>query len=179
LRSARPSTSHLGVGEVAQLHEHERGALLIGKILQVGHELAQLGPALHLVVKPGCRGLDLGAMLLASRAQHRQAAVASDRVEPRLEGKLPFSTHEVAVGRAERLLHGVLGFLARPEHVAREREDPRDVALVEDLESHRVPAAGAGDEVVVAAQAQQALGAAAEASRPQFERIRSHPLILN
>jgi hypothetical protein len=57
------------------------------------------------------------------------------------------------------VLHGVLGLLARAEHVAAEGQDPRTVALEGDLEGRLAPAPDLRDEAIIAGQAQQAPGA--------------------
>ena len=63
---------------------------------------------------------------------------------------------EIAVGRGERVLHGVLGLLAQAEHVAAEGQDPRTVAFEGDLEGRVAAAPDLGNEAIVAGEAQQA-----------------------
>ena len=66
------------------------------------------------------------------------------------------------MGGHENELDGVLGLLAGAEHVPTEGEDPRQVALVEDLAGGCVPRPYAGEELRVPARGQQPLGAAQE-----------------
>ena len=89
------------------------------------------------------------AHVLAPPTQHRQAAVARDRVEPSLERDLPLVGPQRLVGGREGVLDDVLGLLARAEHVAAECEDPSVMTVVDDLEG--APAAGAylSDEPLV------------------------------
>src|SRR3712207_9226035 len=72
-------------------------------------------------------------------AQHREAAVARDRVEPRLEVDRLVRAAQVAVGGDEGVLEGVLGLVARSEHVPAEGEDPPVVPVVDqDRKSTRL-----------------------------------------
>ena len=66
---------------------------------------------------------------------------------------------EVAVGRGEGVLDGVLGLLARTEHVPAEAEDAGAVALEDDLEGELVTAPDLLDEPLVAREGEQALRA--------------------
>ena len=101
----------LGVREVTGLGEQERLALLGGQLGEVAQQLAQLRAPLDLLGQPGCG--ELGKfVLLAPGAQHRQAAVARDREEPRLEGDLALVLRlEVAPRCRECVLNGVLRLL--------------------------------------------------------------------
>jgi hypothetical protein len=60
--------------------------------------------------------------LLAPRAHDRHAAVARDGVQPRLQRSDLVARAQAAIGGQERVLHGILGLLARAEHVPAERE---------------------------------------------------------
>jgi hypothetical protein len=92
-------------------------------------------------------------------AQVVQAAVARDPVEPRAHVDGPVvGEHRAERGR-EDLLQDVLGVLARGEHVAAEREEPRLVARDERLVGGLAAAPGQGDQAVVALQAQKRSGA--------------------
>ncbi len=162
LHAGRLAAEHgcdVHLGEAADLGQQQRRALLVGQLADVGQQLAQLRALLHLLGE--ARRGDLGVVLghLVAGAQHGQAAVARDREQPRLEGDLAVAAAlEVAVGRGEGVLDGVLGLLARAEHVAAEGQDPRAVALEGDLEGRVAAAPDLGDEPVVASEAQQAPG---------------------
>ena len=54
------------------------------------------------------------------------------------------------MGGGEGVLNGVLGLLAGAEHVPAERQDPRHVALVDDLEGGLAALPDAVDQVLVA-----------------------------
>ena len=74
------------VGMVADLEEHERRSLIGRQALDVAHEHAQVGATVDLGRQPlGRQRAVLERDLLAPRAQHRQAAVARDGVQPRLQ----------------------------------------------------------------------------------------------
>ena len=120
-RLAAEHLGDLGVREPGRLGEEQRSALLLGQLAHVGEELAQLGALLHLLAEPVGRELVELRRVLAARAQHGHAAIASDRVEPRLERDLPPSAPlKILVCGREGVLHGVLCLLAGAEHVAAE-----------------------------------------------------------
>ena len=74
------------VGMVADLEQDQRSALIRRQALDVADEQPQVGAAVDLRRQPlGGGGAVLERGLLAPRAHDRQAAVARDRVEPRLE----------------------------------------------------------------------------------------------
>ena len=149
---------HLRMGEVRRLGEQKRSPLLLGKLTQVAEQLAQLGAALDLLGEPlGRELLELGG-LLAARSQERKAAVAGDRVEPRLERDLALAAAlQVVEGRGEGVLDRVLSLLARAEHVTAETEDAGAVPLEDDLEGKLVPAADLLHEPFVARKGEQPL----------------------
>ncbi len=151
---------HLLVGERLELGEHERGPLILGKLAHVREQLAQLRSAFHVLVEPGGRDLHLADLTLTAGAQHGQAAVARDGIEPGPEVDDPVVGLEVTMGRGEHLLHRVLGLLARAEHVPAERQDAGQVALVEHLEGVDVARPHPRDELGVGAQGEHALGGA-------------------
>ena len=72
--------------------------------------------------RPAVLGSTSASGVLAPCAQHRQAAVACDGVEPGLSSSSPVSRCRRGMGRREHLLDGVLGLLGAPEHVAAERQ---------------------------------------------------------
>jgi hypothetical protein len=115
--------------------------------------------------------------MLAARAQHRHAAVASDRVEPCLERDpalaLPL---EVPEGGGKGVLNDVLGLLTRAEHVAAESQDPRAVTLERHLEGELVAAPDLLDEAVVARKGEQPLRAKQPDRGPSGEGSGFHGL---
>jgi hypothetical protein len=145
------------VGVVAELEEHERGALVVGQALEVGQQAAQLGAAVDVSGQAVARDARLvEGDLLAPRPQHGQAAVAGDRVQPGLEADLAAGRPHGAVGGHEGVLQGVLGLLAGAEHVAAEREQTAVVAVEDQLEGAVVAGADAGDQRLVRAPATHA-----------------------
>src|SRR5215207_1057071 len=98
--------------------------------------------------------------LLTTGAKHRQAAVAGDRVEPRLERELALLAALKIVERGRKgVLNRVLSLLARAEHVAAEGQDAAAVALESDLEGQLVPAADLLHQPFVAGKGEQPLRA--------------------
>jgi hypothetical protein len=147
----------LVVRHVAQLGEHERGALIGREAAEVAEQGAQVVPALDLVREVLGRRLDgLVRGALAPRAQDAEAAVAGDRVQPRPQLDRLVGAQQVAVGREERVLDGVLGLLHGAEHVAAEGEDAAVMARVHDLEGRFRAAAQRIDESLVRSQPQEA-----------------------
>ena len=90
-----------------------------------------------------------------ARAQRGQAAVAGDRVQPRLELDRLVARDKIAVCRHERLLDGVLGLDLRPEHVAAEREDAAVVAVVDGLERRFVATPDLSDQTLIGERRKQ------------------------
>ena len=102
------------MGEVGELGEHERGALIVGQPLDVGDDGPQVGPHLDLLAQAvGARELVLAVRDRSACGQHREAAVASDRVEPGpRRGRA--APGERAMRPQEGLLERVLGLLEGP-----------------------------------------------------------------
>ena len=74
----------LVVGDGPELGQHERGALLLGQARDVAEQVAHVLAPLRLGREVlGGRRLVVAQRALAAGAQHREAAVAGDRVEPR------------------------------------------------------------------------------------------------
>jgi hypothetical protein len=94
--------------------------------------------------------------LLATDAQHREAAVARDRVQPWAQPHRLVGRREVAVGDHERVLDGVLGLLHGPQHVAAEGEHAAVVAVVQRVERGHRPPAHLVHQALVPGQVQQA-----------------------
>ena len=142
---------------VAQLEEHERRALLLGQLLEVGQQAAQLGAALDVGGEAVARRVPVvEGRVLAARAQDRQAAVARDGVEPGLEANRPLAGAQRAMSGHEGVLKGVLGLLVAGEHVPAEGEQAAVIAVEDELEGTLVPGADTGDEGVVGAPARKA-----------------------
>ena len=147
------------VGERVDLAQQQRGALRLGQVLDVGDEEPEL-LALVDLVRGGRAALGqvdvhrvdpdgLGA------AQVVQRAVARDPVQPRPHVDRPVvGEHRVERG-GEDLLQHVLGVLARGQHVAAERQQPRLVAGDQRLEGRLIPAPNERDEPLVRLQSEQ------------------------
>ena len=115
--------------------------------------------------------LELGGLLTA-RAQERQAAVARNRVKPWLERDLALAaTLEIAEGRRERVLDGVLGFLRGTEHVPAESQDAAAVAFEGDLEGAFIAAPDLLDQPLVPSKGEQTLRAERSGRLPRGECI--------
>ena len=144
------------VGDVAELREHQGGALVLGQVRDVGQDRPQVLSRCHLgrqTVRGG-QG-DLGHRALAAGAQHPQAAVAGDGVEPRPQRGRRLGAPQVAVGGEERELHHVLGLLPRAEHVPAERKDGPVVAVEQRLERPLRAGAHLLDQSLIGRQPQQ------------------------
>ena len=165
----------LVVRDGAELGEHQRGPLVLGQRRDVAEQLADVLAPLRLGRQVlGGRRVELVERQLAAGAQHREAAVARDRVEPRPELDLRSAAHEVAVGGHERVLDRVLRLVGRGQHVAAEREDAAVVAVIDRLEGRLAPAAHERDEPLVGGDAQQhgrPWTAAGARETPQGRRI--------
>jgi hypothetical protein len=125
----------LVVGDVAQLGEHERGALVVRQPRQIG----QHGTELVTHADRGGHVIDRGLGLILygphpAGAQQRQAAMASDPIQPRAKGARTLAARDLRPRDQERLLHDVLGVLARAQHPAAELEQRPSVALEQLLE---------------------------------------------
>jgi hypothetical protein len=119
LRSASEHRGDLAVAQVAQLRQHEGGPLILGQPRQIGHQLAQLGAPPDLlgqVVESVLRQLGWHGVV-PSRRQHRAAAVARDREQPRPHRRWRAPAAQRAMRAQERLLQRLLAVLAAAEHV--------------------------------------------------------------
>ena len=111
-RGTSRTCGDLLVGDVAGLGEHERGALVLGQLVQVAQEVAQVLAALDDGGQVlGRRLVRLLERALAPGAEHGEAAVAGDRVEPGAQLDALVGADELAVGGHEGVLDGVLGLL--------------------------------------------------------------------
>ena len=139
LAAHRQHLRDLGVRVVAHLEEDERGALVVGQAVQIGDEVAQVGALLDGLGEAGDDArvglLVVGRLVRPAGAQDGQAAVARDRVQPRLErDRRRAVTGQRPVGGREGVLEGVLGLLLAREQVPAEREQPAVMAVVDGLE---------------------------------------------
>ena len=100
--------------EPAELEQHQRGALVLGQPAEVGDQLAQVGaphrrrPRARRTTARRPRSETAAA---APRGQHRLAAVAGDREQPRADRSGHLAGAQRAVGAQERLLERVLAVL--------------------------------------------------------------------
>ena len=88
-------------------------------------------------------------------AQVVEAAIAGDPVKPGPRVDRPVVGEHRRVGCREDLLQHVLGVLRGADHVPAEGQQPRLVAVEEDLEGAVVAVADHRDEPLVALQAKQ------------------------
>ncbi len=149
----------LVVGECVDLAQEQCGALRLGQLLHVGDDPAELLTAVDGVRRRGAVvALEHVHRVLAGGlgpAQVVQAAVARDPVEPRSRIDRPVVGADRVEGGGEDLLEDVLRVLARAEHVAAEREQPRLVALHERLEGAVMAAPHERDELLVGLEPEQ------------------------
>jgi hypothetical protein len=152
LRATADDLGDLIAAEVAEAREQERRTLVVGKVVKVAEQLAQVAAALHAVRKPFSSGLDDGVVdigVLAAGADDGQAAVARDLEEPWLDVDGAVVADDVAVQRDERVLRGVFAVLLGAQHVAAEAEDSQVVAVIEHLEGRCVSLPDQLDQALV------------------------------
>ena len=137
--------------EVADLGKDERLALLVGKPRDVREQGAQFCAALDVLHEIVCDDFSrILAGLLATGAEHRQAAVAGDRVEPGLDVQIAAVVAlDVLVRGEEGVLYRILGIRDRTEHVTAEAEDAAAVAVVKDFEGRRLAVPDVLDQPLV------------------------------
>ncbi len=153
-----------GGGELRIAHSgelaHQQGrALLLGEAADIGHEPSQRLAPLGL----GDRVLDrcpdqldqLGSGWCRA-PQLVDAAVVGDAVEPCPEREIAIVRPQARVGADEHVLERVLGVVARArQHLARIREQPLAVPVVDDAERLIVPGPEQLDELFIRAQTKQ------------------------
>ncbi len=132
------------VREVGELGQHERGALVLGQLGDVAEQGAQVRPLLDggAEAVDGRLGVLGGHGLGPAGREHREAAVAGDRVQPWAHLVRAAARDQRPVRAQEGLLEGVLGFLGGAEHVPAEAQQRTVVAVVEGLEGALVAARG-------------------------------------
>ena len=116
-------------------------------------QLADILASLHLLGEAGDGHTfrKVGGGRLTAAAEHRDAPVAGDGEEPRLEVvDPPARCAELAVGGQKGLLDRVLGFFERPEQMPAEREQRASMAIEQNLEGDLVALAELLDEPLVA-----------------------------
>ena len=130
--------------EVGELGQHERGALVLGQLGDVAEQGAQVRPLLDggAEAVDGRLGVLGGHGLGPAGREHREAAVAGDRVQPWAHLVRAAARDQRPVRAQEGLLEGVLGFLGGAEHVPAEAQQRTVVAVVEGLEGALVAARG-------------------------------------
>ena len=147
------------IAERVDLAQQQRRALRLGQLADVGDQRPEL-----------LAGLDPvggGDPVVADHRVHRvlavgdrapqvvEAAVARDPVQPRAHVDVALVGAHRCVRLHEHLLEHVLGVLLGAQHVAAEGEQPRVVAVEEDLEGVIVATADQRDQLVVALQLEQ------------------------
>lgn len=141
----------LGVIEGADLRKDESSLLTLGQVVEVCEQLAELATPLDFLGETrrgiSCHVLD---RCFTARAQHREAPIARDDVEPRLDLRRLSIALQGAKSRGKGLLKRVLGVLPGAEHVTAEGEEPAVVTVVHDREGGVVTALDLGGETLVA-----------------------------
>jgi hypothetical protein len=148
-RCASDRLGDLGLVQSPQLKQQQGHALILRQAPQIAEQLAQLVAALDLLGESLSGGLERVCRALASGAKRRQAAIASDRVEPRAGMGRRGPRVSLLVGGQKRLLCRVLGVLLTAEHVTAERQNARLVAVVEDLEGLVMAVADRGNKPLI------------------------------
>jgi hypothetical protein len=153
LRRAVDHACDLLLRKAAQLGQQECGALVLGQLGHVGEQLTQFGAlldfhgeavdtdALELLLAVGDR--------VSPGAEHRPAAVACDREQPRAWLVWSLTAQHRAVSADERLLKRVLAVFPVAEHVTAERQQRSVVAVVERREGGGVARARTRSEARV------------------------------
>jgi hypothetical protein len=124
VRRAADHRRDLGMAQIAEFEQDEGSALVLRQACEVGRELAQLR------APPDVLGEAVEAQFdrvrrefaVAARREHRAAAVARYRVQPRADavGRPPVT--QCTVGAQECLLQRILAVVAAAEHVAADGE---------------------------------------------------------
>ena len=141
LWAAADDRCDLVAAEIAEAREQQCRTLILGKLLEVTEQLAQVATALDAVGKPLRRRLEDGVVdvgVLAAGADDGQAAVARDLEEPWLDVDVAVVGTDVPVQGDEGVLRRVLAVGLGAQHVAAEAEDAKVVAVIEHLEGRCV-----------------------------------------
>jgi hypothetical protein len=149
----------LGVAHAAQLAQEQRRALLIGQATDIRDQPSQRLAALGLGNRVGHRRGDEVNHLGGDRhrtAKLIDAAVVRDPVQPGPKGEIAIVGPQRRVGAHEHVLESVFGILSRSrEHLARIREQPLPITVVDDPERVLVALAEEDDELLVGPKPQQ------------------------
>jgi len=144
------------IGHRVHLTKQQRRSLCLGKLADVGQQLAELLTILDPLVGRGRLDDRMGVHrvpALGDRlAQMVEGAVAGDPVEPGPQLDLALVGEDRAVGVYEHLLEDVLGVLGGAEHLAAEAEQSRLVAVDDHLEGVIVAAAKHRHQTLVSLQ---------------------------
>ena len=147
----------LGVGESVDLAQHEGAPLRLRQLLDVGDDRPQLLAPLDALERgrPVRIRVDVHRVLPVRHRlpQEVQAPITRDPVQPWPSRDRPLVGEHRRMGCDEGLLEQILGVLARADHVPAEAEQPRLVAVEQDLERVVVAVANHRDELLVALQA--------------------------
>jgi hypothetical protein len=139
-----------------ELCEQQRLPLVVRQARDVAEQLAQVSSPGDLVGEAERGRLLVGELRLrAASAQHADALVARDPVEPWAHAQVPLGADDPAIGVDEGLLDGVLRLVPGAEHVAAEREQVAVVTLVEGLEGRVTAGADPLDEPLVGREPEQ------------------------
>ena len=158
------------VGERPHLREDERRALIVGQVVDIGDQVAEILPAFDLERETVGRALlELEGRALPAGTEDGQAAVTSDGEQPGLQADRFRRGDEIAVGGEKRVLYGVLGFVGAAEHVPAEREDRPVVTVIDRLKGIRVPIPDHRHQAVIRQHPQHPRG------RQHCEPCRRHP----
>jgi hypothetical protein len=159
LRCAPDHRRDLGMAQIPELEQDKGAALVLGQAGEVGDELAQVGAPADVVGEAVAARLDRvqRQVAVAARREHRAAAVARDREQPRPDGLGRSPVAQRAVSADERLLERVLAVLAAGERMAAEGEQRGVMPVVERCEGRLVSGAHEGREALVIEPAESML----------------------
>ncbi len=147
------------VGQRVHLAQHERGALGLGKAVDVVDEQPELLALVDLVRRGGAVVVQVDVHRVDAHgldpAQVVEAPVAGDPVQPGPHVDRAVVVEDRVEGRGEDLLQDVLGVLARAEQVPAEGEQARVVARDEHFEGGRAAAPDQRDEALIGLQPQE------------------------
>ena len=175
LRLAAEHLARLGVRQGTQLGEQQRGALVARQAAEITKEVAQLGALLDLIGQPAGGQVGGQRLMLAARAEHREAAIARNRVQPGLERQpAHLAPLQVPERRGEGLLYGVLGLFRGAEHMATESQQPGRVPLEDGLERRLAAALDLRRQRVVGCEGKQPPRAERSSREPRRDGDRAH-----
>jgi hypothetical protein len=143
------------MGVISKLEENQRGALIERQPTDLVKQIVQLLSALDQILWAVWACPILYRVIDADRprtdAKLRQAAIASDRVEPRSQDDWSRSSSQPPVCRDEGQLERILRLFSAPQHVDAEAEYTTRVPIVNRLESRIIAGAHPGNQLLVGA----------------------------